>query len=69
MAESYRKEFTQNTSIVNYLIQMVKFEMQVRLEFALSCKYISEQFTMKLFQSLEIGKLINYMILNPEIWK
>jgi hypothetical protein len=40
--------------------------MQVGLEFALSCKYISESIYHRLFQSLEIGKLINYMILNPE---
>lgn len=42
-------------------------ETQVWLEFALSCKYISEDFYNELIsESLEIGKLINYMILNPE---
>jgi four helix bundle protein len=42
-------------------------ETQVWLEFALSCKYISEPIYHELIsESLEIGKLINYMILNPE---
>ena len=42
-------------------------ETQVWLEFALSCKYISEPIYHELISlSLEIGKLINYMILNPE---
>jgi hypothetical protein len=39
----------------------------VWLEFAFSCKYISEAIYQELIsESLEIGKLINYMILNPE---
>lgn len=42
-------------------------ETQVWLEFALACKYISEDFYQKLISlSIEIGKLINYMILNPD---
>jgi len=42
-------------------------ETQVWLEFALACKYISEPIYQELIsESLEIGKLINYMILNPE---
>jgi four helix bundle protein len=42
-------------------------ETQVWLAFALSCNYISEDFYRELIsESLEIGKLINYMILNPE---
>ena len=42
-------------------------ETQVWLEFALSCNYISDSvFNELLSESLEIGKLINYMILNPE---
>ena len=42
-------------------------ETQVWLEFAFACKYISESIYQELTsESLEIGKLINYMILNPE---
>lgn len=42
-------------------------ETQVWLDFALSCNYISETIYQELTsESLEIGKLINYMILNPE---
>ena len=42
-------------------------ETQVWLEFALSCKYISEVIYEELIsESIEVGKLVNYMILNPE---
>ncbi|MBG6062809.1 four helix bundle protein [Flavobacterium sp. CG_9.1] len=42
-------------------------ETQVWLEFALSCKYISEDIYKELIsESIEVGKLVNYMILNPE---
>ena len=42
-------------------------ETQVWLDFALSCQYITEPTYKELIsESLEIGKLINYMILNPE---
>lgn len=44
-----------------------KSETQVWLEFAVSCKYISnETYNELLFESIEVGKLINYMLLNPE---
>lgn len=37
------------------------------LEYALACEYISEEKYQELLnQSVEVGKLINYMILNPE---
>ncbi|WP_125723209.1 four helix bundle protein [Flavobacterium ustbae] len=40
-------------------------ETQVWLEFALSCKYISIELYQELLnESFEIGKLINYMLLN-----
>lgn len=42
-------------------------ETQTWLEFALGCKYISQYVFNDLFiQSEEVGKLINYMIKNPE---
>jgi four helix bundle protein len=42
-------------------------ETQTWLEFSLACKYINEELFKELTnKSEEIGKLINYMILNPE---
>ncbi len=42
-------------------------ETNVWLEFALACKYIDvETYTNLNDKSIEIGKLINYMINNPE---
>ena len=42
-------------------------ETQVWLEFSLNCKYIDmNTFTDLTNQSEEVGKLINYMILNPK---
>ena len=42
-------------------------ETQVWLEFALSCKYISDTIYQEfLSESIETGKLLNYMLLNPE---
>ena len=41
-------------------------ETQGWLEYAFACKYIGEdKFTELTNQSIEIGKLINFMILNP----
>lgn len=42
-------------------------ETQVWLEYALACKYIDNSIFNELKnESIEIGKLINFMILNPE---
>jgi four helix bundle protein len=42
-------------------------ETQVWLDFALACKYISSEMYNELtLEGIEIGKLINYMLLNPE---
>jgi four helix bundle protein len=42
-------------------------ETQTWLEFSLACKYINEELFKELTnKSEEVGKLINYMILNPE---
>jgi len=42
-------------------------ETQVWLEFALACNYINHDLCQELLsESKEIGKLINYMLLNPE---
>lgn len=45
-------------------------ETQVWLDFSLSCKYITkEKYSDLLLKSEEIGKLINYMMNNPEKFK
>ena len=42
-------------------------ETQTWSEYSLACEYISEEIFKELFnESEEVGKLINYMILNPE---
>lgn len=42
-------------------------ETQVWLEFSLKCKYIFENiFNDLMKESVEVGKLINFMILNPK---
>jgi len=42
-------------------------ETQLWLDFAQACKYISDEEKEKLeLKSKEIGKLLNYMINNPE---
>lgn len=43
------------------------YETQVWLEFAFACNYISQEtYDLLLSKSFEVGKLLNYMILNPE---
>jgi len=68
MAEGYRKR-----RYVNHFISKLtdsdseNSETNVWLDFALECNYISsEDFNILSSKSLEIGKLINYMINNPE---
>jgi len=67
IAESYRKR-----RYVNHFISKLtdsdaeNSETYVWLEFALQCKYINpEIFEILNKKSIEIGKLINYMINNP----
>jgi four helix bundle protein len=68
MAEAYRKR-----RYVNHFISKLtdcdgeNSETNVWLDFALECNYISEQdFTLLTSKTIEIGKLINYMINNPD---
>lgn len=68
IAESYRKRIY----LEHYHSKLTdsdgeNSETQVWLEFALACKYISETIYQELTsKGIKIGKLINYMILNPE---
>jgi four helix bundle protein len=67
IAESYRKR-----RYVNHFISKLtdsdaeNSETFVWLEFALECKYINQEtFEILNKKSIEIGKLINYMVNNP----
>lgn len=68
IAEAYRKRiYPKNFHSKLTDSDSENSETQVWLEFAFACKYISESIYKELTsESLEIGKLINYMILNPE---
>lgn len=49
---------------------MENSETQVWLDFAYACEYIDEKtYSAKIEQSIEIGKLLNHMINNPEKYK
>jgi four helix bundle protein len=68
MAEAYRKR-----RYVNHFISKLtdcdgeNSETNVWLDFALACNYISnEDFDSLSSKTIEIGKLINYMINNPD---
>lgn len=68
MAESYRKRLYPK----HFLSKLTdcdaeNSETQTWLEFALKCDYIDHKtFTELTNDSLEIGKLVNYMIRNPD---
>ncbi|MGM0944964.1 MAG: four helix bundle protein [Bacteroidota bacterium] len=67
IGESYRKRrypahFISKLSDVD----MENTETQVWLDFALACKYIDESIFSELDKEVtEIGKLLNYMMINP----
>jgi len=68
IAEAYRKRnypayFVSKTSDAD----MENSETRVWLDFAVACKYISEEKRNDLeVKSVEVGKLLNHMIENPE---
>jgi len=68
IAESYRKR----RYIAHFISKLTdsdgeNSETNVWLEFAYECGYISKEIFLELSnQTMEIGKLINYMINNPE---
>ncbi len=67
IAESYRKRRYTNHFISKLTDSDAEnSETYTWLEFSLKCKYIDQETFEKLnIKSLEIGKLINYMINNP----
>ena len=68
MAEAYRKRLYPKHFISKLTdCDAENSETQTWLEFSLASNYIStEQFNELTEQSIEVGKLINYMILIPE---
>ena len=66
-------EATRKKRYVNHFISKLtdsdseNAETQVWLEYSFACKYISEEnFNVLTNKSFEVGKLINYMINNPD---
>ena len=68
ISESYRKRiYPKNFHIKLTDSDAENSETQVWLEFSFKCNYISENVYNELLnESNEVGKLINYMILNPQ---
>lgn len=68
IAEAYRKR----RYVKSYIIKLTdsdaeNSETAVWLDFANSCKYITDDEHQKLYsETEEIGKLINFMIMNPQ---
>ncbi len=67
ISESYRKRLYKKHFISKLTDSDAEnSETQTWLEFSLHCEYITKEIFAELIQdSEEIGKLINYMILNP----
>ncbi len=68
IAEAYRKRIYQKHFISKLTDSDAEnSETVVWLDFALACSYISEaEYEHYYNEAIEIGKLINYMIANPE---
>ena len=68
IAEAYRKrEYPKHFHSKLTDSDAENSETQGWLEYCVACKYISEEkFNELTNSSLEVGKLINYMLLNPE---
>ena len=68
IAEAYRKRLY----VKNFISKVTdsdaeNSETSVWLDFAFSCEYILNEDYQRLYaETLEIGKLINFMIINPE---
>jgi four helix bundle protein len=68
IGEGYRKrQYPKHFSSKMSDADMENTETQVSLDFAKSCKYVSNQLYLDLLEkSEEIGRILNYMVLNPE---
>jgi four helix bundle protein len=68
IGEGYRKrQYPRHFSSKMSDADMENTETQVSLDFAKSCKYISDKDYQELIDnSEEIGRMLNHMVLNPE---
>ncbi len=68
IGEGYRKrQYPKHFSSKMSDSDMENTETQVSLDFALECKYISqEQYNTLIEKSEEVGRLLNHMVENPE---
>tara|TARA_R100000935_G_scaffold41776_1_gene63447 strand:- start:320 stop:688 length:369 start_codon:yes stop_codon:yes gene_type:complete len=68
IAEAYRKrDYVKHFKSKLTDADSENSETQLWFDFALACNYISQKDYVRLqFQSEEVGKLLNYMINNPE---
>lgn len=71
LAEGYRKRLYSKHFIAKLSdADMENTETQVWLEFAFACQYITKEIKDELhIKSEEVGKLLGYMIQNPEKFK
>ncbi len=71
IGEGYRKrQYPRHFSSKMSDADMENSKSQVSLDFALSCKYISEEeYQELLVKSEEIGRMLNHMVENPEKYK
>jgi four helix bundle protein len=68
IGEGYRKrQYPKHFSSKMSDADMENTETQVSIDFALSCKYITEEVNKELLlKSEEIGRMLNHMVENPE---
>ncbi len=68
IAEGYRKRLYEKHFIAKLSdADMENTETQVWLDFALACRYITKEIKVELYnKTLEVGKLLGYMIRNTE---
>lgn len=68
IGEGYRKrQYPRHFSSKMSDADMENTETQVSIDFALSCKYITEEVNKELLlKSEEIGRMLNHMVENPE---
>lgn len=68
IGEGYRKrQYPKHFSSKMSDSDMENTETQVSLDFALHCKYISQEMYKNLIEkSEEVGRLLNHMVTNPE---
>lgn len=71
IGEGYRKrQYPKHFSSKMSDADMENSETQISLDFALACKYITEEKRNNLIErSEEVGRMLNHMIENPEKYK